>query len=148
LWAGLFAAGVVVGFEIAWLAGFVTQRPAVATVSNTSASRGAVTITISATVDGSERFIFTTNDVRNEHGQWQPPRNVMFNEEPWIDLNQSPPGWAELAAQLDLPRGNIIGRTGRDIITLETTAEGFDVYFADTQMGAGKYAVTISIPRK
>jgi hypothetical protein len=148
LWSGLFAAGVVVGFEIAWLAGFVMQRPASSLPLGAAAPRETVTITISATVDGSEHFIFTANDVRDEHGRWQPPKDVMFNEQLWTDLTQPPPGWTELAANLDLPRASIIGRTGRDVITLETTPEGFDVYFADTQMGAGKYTVTISIPRK
>jgi hypothetical protein len=70
LWSGLFVAGVVVGLEIAWLAGFVLQHPTAASVPRASAPRGALTITISATVDGSEHFIFTPAEVRHEHGRW------------------------------------------------------------------------------
>jgi hypothetical protein len=49
---------------------------------------------------------------------------------------------------VNLQRARIQTRTGRDLIVLETTAEGFDLYFADTPMGAGKYSVTIAIPKK
>jgi hypothetical protein len=73
---------------------------------------------------------------------------VLFNGVPWPDLTQQPEGWPEFAAPLDLPRAVITARQSRDIIALESTAEGFDLYFADTQMGAGQYSVTVSIPRK
>jgi len=148
LWTGLFLAGLIAGLEIGWLAGFFKNGPVSNRTPETVESRSAVTITISAMVDGSERFIFTAQGIQHEHGQWGPMKNVMFNDEPWPDLTQPPPVWTELGPQLDLARAAITERTGRDSISLEHTPEGFDLFFADTQMGAGRYAVSISIPRK
>jgi hypothetical protein len=34
------------------------------------------------------------------------------------------------------------------MVALEVTAEGFDLLFADTPMGAAAYSAAISIPRK
>jgi hypothetical protein len=146
LCSGLFLAGVLAGLGIAWLAGLF--RPRVNISPATKGSQDAVTVTLSATIDGSDRFIFTRDNVWNEHGRWQPPQKVLFNGEPWEDLSLAPPGWAELAGDLDLRRAGLLTREGRDIIALEATAEGFDVLFADTPMGAATYSATISIPRK
>ena len=107
-----------------------------------------VTITISATIDGSDRFIFTRDIAYNDHSRWSPPQKVVFNGQPWEDLSQPPPGWSELVKDLELGKARILTRKGRDLIALESTPDGFDVYFADTQMGAGNYEVTISVPRK
>ncbi len=148
LWSGLFLAGLVVGLEIAWLVGFFRPHQESPVRPGVQSVHGTVAITVSATVDGSERFMFTAQGVQHEHGQWQPPKNVLFNDQPWEDLTQPPPGWAELAVGLDLKRAVITERSGRDVISLEATHEGFDLFLADSQMGAGKYAVTISIPRK
>ena len=102
---------------------------------------------MSAIIDGSDRFIFTHDLAYDDHARWSTPKNVIFNGEPWVDLSQPPPGWAELAPGLDLNKANILTRKGRDVIALEPTPEGFDIYFAHTQMGAGQYEVTISVPR-
>ena len=139
LWSGLLLTGLLLGLGTAWVFG---------RVSNLIASHGAVELTLSATVDGSERFIFTRDNVWDDHGRWQPPKDVLFNGAAWLDLGQAPDDWTEFAAKLDLTKAHIVTRSGRDIVALESTAEGFDLYFADTQMGAAKYAVTISIPRK
>src|SRR5438270_246130 len=106
-----------------------------------------LTITISALIDGSDRFIFTREVAYNEHTRWGPPKNVLFNGEPWTDLSQPPPGWSDLARSLDLSKAGVLTRKGRDLIALEQTPDGFDIYFADTQPGAGPYEVTISVPR-
>jgi hypothetical protein len=132
-----------VGAEIAWLVGLGQRKPVAE-----GASRGAVTLSISATIDGSDRFIFTRDTVYNEHMRWSPPRDVVFNGEPWEDLSQPPKGWSELVQALDLTKATIVTRKGRDMIALEPTADGFDLYLADITMGAGPYEVTISIPRK
>ena len=139
LWSALLLTGVVLGLGIAGL---------FSRASRAIASHGAVELTLSATIDGSERFIFTRDNVWDDHGRWQPPKDVLFNGEAWADLGQAPDGWAEFSAKLDLTKARIVSRSGRDIVALETTAEGFDLYFADTQMGSAKYAATISIPRK
>ena len=106
-----------------------------------------VTLTISGIIDGSDRFIFTRDHAWNEHGRWGPPQRILFNGVPWEDLSQAPEGWQELAKDLDLRRARLVTRERRDMVALEQTAEGFDLLFADAQMGAGKYSATISIPR-
>ena len=144
LWLALFVAGALIGFEIAWLLG-LTRGKTVLTRSNPGIEEQ---ITLSATIDGSERFVFTPGSVRHEHGQWSPPVNVLFHGVPWDNLSQTPQGWQDLAEGLNLRGARIVAREGRDVVALELTPEGFDLLFADTQMGAGNYVVTIAIPRK
>jgi hypothetical protein len=146
LWSGLFCCGVCTGFLLAWVMN--APRTHSNTPEPTSRSRESVTITLSATIDGSDRFVFTRDHVWNDHGKWDLPKKVLFNGAPWEDLSQAPPGWPELAEALDLRKAAIVTRDGRDFVSLERTAEGFDIYFADTLMGSGQYMVTISIPRK
>jgi len=105
-----------------------------------------VEITLTAVVDGSERFVFSGETAWNIHLQWQPPKQVQLNGKPWADLATAPPGWAELARELDLTRARIVARKGRDVISLEPNEDGFEVWFADTPMGSASYAVTIAIP--
>ena len=144
--SGLFLAGALIGFEIAWFFGFLRPH----STHDTAARRAgdAVELTLSGTFDGSDRFIFTRDNVVNERGRWAAPKEVLFNGVPWTDLTQPPEGWLEFAAPLNLTHAVITARQSRDIIALESTAEGFDLYFADTQMGASQYSVTVSIPKR
>lgn len=103
---------------------------------------------LTATVDGSGRIIFNGDSARYEHKFWTPPWNVTFDGEAWTDLGQTPTGWSTLSRQLDLARAHIVSRSGRDVIALEPTAEGFDLYLNDTPNGADNYEVTIAIPRR
>ena len=48
---------------------------------------------------------------------------------------------------LDLTRARIANRDGRDVIALEETAGGFDLYLCDSPNGSANYEVTIAIPR-
>jgi hypothetical protein len=105
-------------------------------------------IRISAEVDGSDRFIFTSHDVKHEHKFWSHPVDVTFNGEPWTDLDHTPPGWRDLGRQLDLSRAWIVKRQGRDVIALEHTAEGFDLYLCDSPNGPAHYEVTIAVPMR
>ncbi len=102
---------------------------------------------ISATVDGSGRIIVTRQSVHYEHKHWMPPTNVVFAGEPWLDLARTPPAWLEASAHLDLTKAWIVKRKGRDMIALEHTPDGFDVYFCDSPNGSAEYEVTIAIPR-
>ena len=148
LWACLFVAGLALGFALGLLfSGPYFGRSPVATAPARVAS-GEVLVTLSAQIDGSDRFRFTRENISHEHFRWSPPRNAVFNGEPWPDLTVPPPAWAELAKELDLTRAAIAVRKSRDMIALETTPEGFDLYFADTLMGAATFEVTIAIPRK
>ena len=104
-------------------------------------------IHITATIDGSERFIFTRQCVRWEHKQWSPPTDVRFDGKRWGDLNQTPSAWRDTSG-LDLTKAHIVKRSGRDVIALETTPQGFDLYLCDSPNGAADYDVTIEIPRQ
>lgn len=142
VWSGIFIGGAIVGFAFGWLIRSGVWAPTVG-----GELHDEIQLTFSATIDGSDRFIFTPDNVWNDHGKWQPPQDVLFNNEPWNDFTQPPPGWPELAATLNLAGARLLKREGRDIIVLEKTTEGFDLYFADTPMGAGKYVVTVLIPK-
>ena len=142
LWAGLFTAGLTIGLALALLMAARERKR-----DSDANSKPVVLVVISATIDDSERFIFTPENVSNIHGQWSPPQKVLFNGEPWRDLSAPPFGWVELAKELDLTSASIVARKGRDVIALERTADGFELIFADTQMGAAAYEVTISILR-
>ena len=103
---------------------------------------------ITAAVDGSGRIIFNGDSARYEHKFWTPLWNVTFDGQPWTELSTTPVGWATLSRELDLPAARIVNRTGRDVIALEPTAEGFDLYLNDTPNGADDYTVTIAIPKR
>ena len=101
---------------------------------------------ISALLDGSCRISFTRQGVRYEHKSWAQPKNVIFDGDPWSPLDQTPPVWEKYAANLDLPRAYIAERKGRDVMALELTPDGFDLYLPDAPNGAAPYSVTIMIP--
>jgi hypothetical protein len=109
---------------------------------------GITLIRISAEVDGSDCFKFTNHGVKYEHKFWSPPSDVKFNGEPWPDLDHMPAGWVDLSKQLDLPKAWIVRRQGRDIIALENTVEGFDLYLCDSPNGSAHYEVTIAVPMR
>jgi len=103
---------------------------------------------ISANVDGSGRIIFTRDGVRYEHKYWDEPTDVSFDGEPWEDLSKTPPAWQDVVSHLDLTKAWIVKRQGRDVIALEQTPDGFDLYLCDSPNGAERYEVTIAIPRR
>ena len=103
---------------------------------------------ITANVDGSGRMVFTSRDAHYEHKYWSPPTQVTFNGHPWNELAHSPAGWRRFSKGLDLSRAWIVKRQGRDVIALESTPAGFDLYLCDSPNGSADYAVTIAIPRR
>ena len=105
-------------------------------------------VRISALVDGSGRFIFTRGKLHYEHKHWNAPANVVFDGEPWFHLDQSPPAWSDYSHRLDLTKASIIKRQGRDVIALESTPDGFDLYVSDSPNGGASYEITLAIPRR
>lgn len=103
---------------------------------------------ISTRCDGSGKIAFTRDDVHYEHKHWAPLNKVLFDGEPWTDLKQTPVAWTDYGADLDLTRARIVDRQGRDVIALERTADGFDLYLSDSPNGGADYSVTIAIPRR
>ena len=139
---------VSLAFLIGLAAGFYAGRQSAVSLALPAPAKGTSEIKLSAVVDGSDRFVFAGESAWNEHLQWQPPRNVLLNDAPWTDLTIAPTGWPERAREIDLTKATIVDRKGRDVITLEPTADGFVVYFSDTPMGSANYEVTITVPRK
>ena len=103
---------------------------------------------ISGRFDGSGRITFSRDEVRYVHNHWARPSRVLFDGEPWTKLNRTPAAWRDLGDRLDLSKAWIVKRQGRDVIALEHTPDGFDVYFSDSPNGAADYAVTLAIPRR
>jgi hypothetical protein len=101
---------------------------------------------ITANVDGSGRMIFTGRGARYENKNWSAPTDVTINGTAWEDLDKTPKQWKRFAKGLDLSRAWIVERHGRDVIALESTAKGFDLYLCDSPNGAADYSVTIAIP--
>ena len=101
---------------------------------------------ITAQVDGSGFIEFTPQTARYHHLNWQPPWDVTFDGEPWQNLEQTPASWSDNGRRLDLARAQIVERKGRDVIALERTEAGFDLYLDDSPNGADRYEVTIAIP--
>jgi hypothetical protein len=114
--------------------------------SNSVTTRRPKLLRISATVDGSDKIVFTDESVRCKHKFWSPMTNVMFNGKPWHDLDHTPTRWLAFSDRLDLSKARIVKRQGRDAIALETTRAGFDLYLDDSPNGAAEYSVTIAIP--
>lgn len=130
--------------------GVSSVRPASGKAGGSTRDYGAVDaklLKITAYVDGSGRFIFTNQKVRHEHRNWEPPVDVSFGGEAWSNLAATPAVWRMIGSQLNLREAKIVSRKGRDIIALEHTAEGFDLYFCDSPNGGADYEVTIAIPR-
>lgn len=105
-------------------------------------------VRISGTIDGSGRFIFTRGGLVYEHKHWTRPANMVFDGEPWGNLDQTPPAWSDYSHRLDLTKAWIAKRIGRDTIALENTPDGFDLYLNDSPNGTQVYEVTIAIPRR
>jgi hypothetical protein len=144
---GIALAGLAVSCKTATVAAHRHER----VVSITQLEAGTLTtnmkeLHISVMLDGSCRISFTHQGVRYEHKSWAKPTDVMFDGEPWEDLDQTPPVWEKYGAKLDLSRAYIAERKGRDVIALEATPDGFDLYLADAPNGSAPYSVTIMIP--
>jgi len=102
-------------------------------------------ITITGLIDGSEKFLFTQNNIYWTHLHWSEPVGVKFCGERWANLKEPPRKWATFS-NLDLAHAYIVTRQGRDIIALETVKDGFILYLSDSPNGAEDYSVVIAIP--
>jgi hypothetical protein len=119
-----------------------------ATPSGDSADEYVKLLCIATKVDGSDRIIFTRQSVRLEHKNRNRPTHVLFDGRPWVNLYRTPAGWRDQSGRLDLSKAWIVKRQGRDVIALEHTAKGFDLYLCDSPNGSADYEVTIAIPRR
>lgn len=113
-----------------------------------SATGAVAFLRVTANVDGSGRFVFTPRHAEYHHLNWSPPTQVTFNGEAWSQLDHNPTGWRHFVRGLDLTHAWIVERKGRDVIALEQTPKGFDLYMDDSPNGSADYSVTIAIPRR
>lgn len=104
-------------------------------------------LTITGTIDGSEKFTFTPEQVKWVHLHWAEPDDMTFQGKPWNNPRKTPAKWADFA-HLDLPHARIVKRQGRDVVALEPTIRGFILYLSDSPNGAGHYSATIAIPKQ
>ena len=104
-------------------------------------------LTISGSIDGSDKFTFTQVGVNWEHLHWSEPDDMTFQGTAWTNPRKTPAKWADFA-HLDLPHARIVRRKGRDVVALEPTTSGFTLYLADSPNGAGNYSATIAIPKQ
>ena len=103
---------------------------------------------ISGRFDGSGRIVFSRDSVRYLHKHWARPRDVLFDGEPWTKLDRTPVPWRNFGDRLDLSKAWVVKRQGRDVIAIEHTPDGFDIYICDSPNGAADYAVILAIPRR
>ena len=138
--------GLQLAFLSLFLGGCCADRHACSTAGVDNGKAKIVHLT--ANVDGSGKFVFTKYAVYYQHFNWQPPTEVTLDGEPWEHLDQTPAGWVDDSKGLNLRQARIVKREGRDVIALEQTPEGFDLYLCDSPGGADLYDVTIAIPRR
>ena len=105
-------------------------------------------VRISGDIDGSGRIVCTRDKLCYVHMHWGRPNSMMFDGEPWTNLDVTPPAWSDYSHRLDLTKSWIVKRVGRDTIALENTPDGFNLYLNDSPNGSQVYEVTIAIPRR
>jgi hypothetical protein len=136
-------------FTLAWSdSASQTKTSAPATAPATSCDNHPKLLRITGTVDGSGRIVFTQDSVHYEHKYWADPTDMTFDGKEWRDLSETPTEWARIASQYDISKAHIIERDGRDVIALELTPSGFDLYLCDSPEGADHYEVVIAIPSR
>ncbi|QDS86365.1 hypothetical protein EC9_05260 [Rosistilla ulvae] len=147
LWL-IVATGLSYGAQSLDGVGTSPERSDNATAFDAALSAQPKLLRISGRFDGSGRIRFTRRVVRYEHKSWQPPSRVLFDGEPWTKLDRTPAPWRDFGTRLDLSKAWIAKRKGRDVIALEHTPDGFDLYICDSPNGSGDYSVTLAIPRR
>jgi len=105
-----------------------------------------VKLDVVATIDGSDCLTIDSTGAHWRQMVGGPPSDITLNGKP-MD-----PG-AKLAlsdvglAGVDLTSASVISRTGRDIVAMEKTGQGLDIYFADTPGGSDRYEINIQFAR-
>ena len=106
---------------------------------------------IEATIDGSDVVTVTARGVHWQHKSWSWPGDVRINNVVWIPKERPDlPGRGVLAflGDVDFAKARVIGRSGRDVVAMETIDDGIAIYFADAPMDAARYTIRIALPRK
>jgi hypothetical protein len=109
------------------------------------------TLKISAVIDGSDLLKITRREATWTHRFWTPPDRIQLNDVVW-DLRQtnvlSNTGTNRfLPAGVDFSSAKIIGRKGRDLVTMWADPDALWVNFADNPNGADEYELEISFGR-
>jgi len=111
----------------------------------------AATLFFEADIDGSDTVSVTPQGLAWSHKTWGPASGVRVNGMPW-DISERPflPSSGALAflGTVDLSSATVIGRSGRDTVSVERTDSGINVYFADAPNGSDHYTIRIGFRDK
>jgi hypothetical protein len=103
---------------------------------------------IMAQIDGSDTLIITTNAATWKHHFWSPPGQVTLNDVVWNPAQQNSltnEGTnAFLPASINLSTAKIVGRKGRDLVTMQAQPGALIINFADNPGGADTYELDLA----
>lgn len=110
-----------------------------------------VTLTLKATIDGSDFVAINASGATWTHRTWSWPSDVTLNGVPWNPEAQSvldSTGALAFLKDVDFSTASVVGRSGRDTVAMEKTNDGISVYFADPDNGSDSYEITITLRYK
>jgi hypothetical protein len=108
------------------------------------------TLTIKATIDGSDELHVSYSGARWVHKMWSTPTDVSLNGVAWA--NPSVSYLTNAGATLFLPEqvpfhnATVLSSSGRGLLTIRPTENGLVINFADDILGAGNYEAVIGFP--
>jgi hypothetical protein len=118
--------------EVDWLAGTTT---------------GQIVLDIKANIDGSDVLHLSQNGANWEHRLFSWPTDVSVNGIAWDPASQ-PQLTKTGLDDADFSTAKVLERSGRDLIAVETHADGLDIAFDDGPPGADVYEVKIAMDHK
>lgn len=108
---------------------------------------GQMTLTINATIDGSDVLNITPAGAAWTHKAWDWPKGITINGatfDPHGRLTLDEIGLGEA----DLSSAEVTGRSGRGTVAMEKTDNGVAIHFADPQPGSAPYMMQITFAPK
>jgi hypothetical protein len=124
--------------------GFNRQSTAAPPVVRTATNPAKLDVV--AAIEGSDVLTINQAGARWRQVDGGPPSDVTVNGKP-MDPSANL-GLSELGlAGVDLSSAAVLSRSGRDIVAMEKTGQGLDIYFADTPGGSDRYEIQISFGR-
>jgi hypothetical protein len=106
-----------------------------------------IVLDIKATIDGSDVLNLSPNGAVWSHQAYQWPTDISVNGIAWDAHTQSTLTNTGLAG-IDLTTANVLSRSGRDRVDMETTPDGLTIHFDDSPPGAAPYEIKIGFDRK
>jgi hypothetical protein len=111
------------------------------------AGTGPIVLDIKANIDGCDVLHLSQTGAKWEHRLFQWPSDVSVNGNAW-DITAQPTLSKTGLDDADFLSAKIVNRSGRDIIAMENSTRGLDIYFDDGPPGADAYEIQIAMNRK